>query len=228
MEIKACTSFNPYLGSFQNLACCHLSSRQSTDPLAIQVLNSYLQQPWPFLIHKNETYTKYTVGWQNGVMSWDSQKPSVLFSQVNYETEEVISTKTEHKQSIISPWKFSKWLLAMSYSILTKKRVLGLVNDVNLQTAIFKKQTFIILAHLKCYDWSLVHLGCQKQKAFYVTILYTKMSYNQTCLTGDSSIDFPVFPECLNDCLIAANQLSFSQYIYTFPAQTLLSVLGRK
>lgn len=63
-------------------------------------------------------------------MSWDSQKPSVLFCQVNYETKEVISTKTEHKQSIISPWKFSKWLLAMSYSILTMKRVLGLVNDV--------------------------------------------------------------------------------------------------
>lgn len=53
-----------------------------------------------------------------------------LFSQVNYEIEEVISTKTEHEQSTISPWKFSKWFLAMSYSILTKRRVLGLVNDV--------------------------------------------------------------------------------------------------
>lgn len=53
-----------------------------------------------------------------------------LFSQVNYEIEEVISTKTEHKQSTISPWKFSKWFLAMSYSILTKRRVLDLVNDV--------------------------------------------------------------------------------------------------
>jgi len=53
-----------------------------------------------------------------------------LFSQVNYDIEEVISTKTEHKQSIISPRKFSKWVLAMSYSILTKRRVLSLVKDI--------------------------------------------------------------------------------------------------